>query len=248
MHHELMACVYAVVVVLFFSVHDLSAPFDDTPFAFGMYMTLAGALMLYEMLRTRYDWNDVLAFMCMQWSTYVLCGGTKYPYWMAAYGAYVSVYELVVLAESRLARLDEEVMRHGLHVVNLHNFSRAPLRVETPTPAQCAENKVFREFRALRAKGETAVGLSDGERILWRLSDDTGVLYPRETRRWTVTVPFVSMLFLYYVWWNAFSWYTVVDLCMLTALVSEHTTLRFVVYHLGFLLALVYGRSDAFQL
>lgn len=247
MHHEFAACVYAIVSVLFMTVDEMSAPFQGEAFEWRVYMSMAGLVMLYEVFRSLYTFNDVYMYLSMQWSTYILCGGTKYPYWMAAYGAYVSVCTIVEHAETRLAEVEDSATDHELFLENGHNTQTGPASLTHMTPAQLKQAQTMHEFRYLRTQHEEPVGLTREDKILWKMSDNTGMLYDRETRRWMVTVPFASMLFLYVVWWDIFTWYIAIDACMLLALLTNHCTCRFVVYHLSFLFALLYARYDVFN-
>ena len=122
------------------------------------------------------------------------------------------------------------------------------MRLDIPSDAQIAENKTLRQFRKLRARNEVAVGLTLHDKILWKLSDNTGVLYTREGRRWIVLMPLVSMAALYAWWWSTLTWYAVLDVCMLFALISNDCTLMFITYHVFFILALVYARHQEFNL
>lgn len=247
MHHEFAACVYGVVLILYLSVNDISAPFDDEPFEWRVYMTMLTCVMMYQVLRVMYTLDDVYMYLCMQWSTYMLCGGSKYPYWMAAYGAYVSLVTIVERAEQRLAEFEDSAATEGLFVTNAHNANSDPVTLVPMTVVQHKQAQTLHEFRYLRHQNEEPVGLGREDKILWRMSDNTGMLYEREKRRWMVTIPFMSMLILYLVWWDVFTWYIAVDVCMLLALLTNNCTFRFVVYHISFLFALLYGRYDVFN-
>lgn len=247
MHHEFLSVVYSVLSVLFFCVDDMSEPFNGQPFAWRVYMTMIGTMMMYEIFRSFYTADDTFMFMCMQWSTYLLCGGTRYPYWMVAYGAYLAIHKVLEDAEARIAALDELVLQNGFHFVNLHNLSSEPVHLDIPNAEQTTENKTLREFRKLRKRKEIVVGMTLHDKILWKLSDNTGVLYTREARRWIVTMPLVSMLAMYAWWWKVLSWYTALDALMLFALLFNDQTLMFVMYHVLFILALVYARHQEFN-
>tara|TARA_B100001250_G_scaffold332539_1_gene297966 strand:- start:3673 stop:4431 length:759 start_codon:yes stop_codon:yes gene_type:complete len=247
MHHELLSVTYGILIILFFSVDDMSAPFEGQQFAWRVYMTLIGAMMMYEMIRSHYEWDDTFMYMCMQWSTYLMCGGTRYPYWMVAYGAYIGVHKVMRDAESRIAEMDEQVMSNGFHIINVHNLTAEPMRMAIPDEEQSKENKTLREFRVLRKNREYAVGLSKHESILWRLSDNTGLLYRRETRRWIIFMHVLSMAALYAWWWSTLTWYTIFDVCMLFALLINDCTMMFITYHVFFILALVYARHKEFN-
>ena len=247
MHHEFAACVYAVVCVLYLTIDDISAPFAAQAFEWRVYMTMLACVMIYEVFRVLYSVNDIYMFLCMQWSTYILCGGSKYPYWMAAYGAYVSLVTIVERAEQRMAEFEESARLEGLYVTNAHNADTASVTLVPMTTEQYRQAETLADFRRLRQQNEEPVGLGSEENTLWKMSDNTGMLYDRETRRWMVTIPFMSMLFLYMVWWNVFTWYIAVDVCMLLALLTTNTTCRFVVFHVAFLFALLYARYDVFN-
>ena len=248
MHHEFLSVVYGILVVLFFSVEDMSAPFKGQPFAWRVYMSMVGIMMLYEMIRSHYKLDDTFMYMCMQWSTYLMCGGTRYPYWMVAYGAYLAIIKVLEDAEARIAALDEEVLENGLHFINLHNLTKDRVRLDIPNEEQIAEIKTLRQFRKLRARDEVPIGLTLHESILWKLSDNTGVLYTREGRRWIVLMPLLSMAALYAWWWSMLTWYVVLDVCMLLALIGNDCTFMFITYHVFFILALVYARHKEFNL
>ena len=247
MHHEFAACVYGIVAMLFMTVREISDPFKSEPFEWGIYMTTLGFVMLYELLRTMYTFDDVYMYMCMQWTTYLLCGGTKYPYWMAAYGAYVTTLSVIRRAEKRLAEFEDSATTHELFAANAHNTSTGPISLVHMTPTQMKQAQTLHEFRYLRMQGEEPVGLTSDDKKLWKMSDNTGMLYERETRYWIISTPFMSTLFLYVVWWNTYTWYIAVDACMVLALLSNNCKLRFIVYHICFLFALLYGRSDKFN-
>lgn len=247
MHHEFTACVYATVCILYVTVRDVSKPFEEEPFEWRMYMSMMGVIMLYQILRVSWKLNDVYMYMCMQWATYVLCGGTKYPYWMAAYGAYVTVVHILERGERRLGELEDAAMEHELYVVNGHNTNVDQLTLIPMTVEQLKQAQTMHEFRYLRAQDEEPVGLSAEENILWKMSDNTGMMYDRESRWWIVMTPFVTMLFLYVVWWDILTWYIALDACMLMALLSQHCKIRFIVYHITFLFALLYARYDVFN-
>ena len=155
MHHELLSVTYGILIILFFSVDDMSAPFEGQPFAWRVYMTMIGAMMMYEMIRSHYEWDDTFMYMCMQWSTYLMCGGTRYPYWMVAYGAYIGVLKVIRDAESRIAEMDEQVMSNGFHIINVHNLTAEPMRMAIPDDEQMEENT-----------GSSAIGRQGGTQII----------------------------------------------------------------------------------
>ncbi len=247
MHHELLFVVYSTLSVLFFSVQDMSAPFVAQPFAWRVYMTTVGTMMIYQWIRIYYKLDDRFAFMCMQWSTYLLCGGTRYPYWMVAYSFYLVMCTVLKDAEQRVAELDEVVMDNGFHFLNVHQLTNDKVTLAIPDEEQKKENKTLQDFRKLRKKEEIPLNLTPHENILWNLSDNTGLVYTREKRRWIILAPMWSLLILYGLWWNALTWYTALDICMLIALLCDDKMLMFVSYHMVFILALVYARHPEFN-
>lgn len=240
-----MGCVYAIMIVLYFSVDDFATPFDTQPFAFRVYMTLVGVCMLFELLAVRANARPL--FVMMQWSSYLLCGFHNLPYWILAYLSYVCLCALLEDAEARVAALDQAVAQNGFQFDNVHQLSLEPLKLAAMTEAQQNEMKTLNEFRQLRAKGEVPVQLSYHEKILWNLSDNTGLVYTREKRRWLVLVPYLSMWILYALWWHAVTWYTLFDALMLLTLLQHDPTLTYMFYHLSFVLAILYARHKPFN-
>ena len=245
MHRELMSCVYICMMVLYFSVDDFSAPFDDRSLAFRVYMTVVGVCMLFELMDTGIDPRPL--FLLMQWSSYALCGFHNLPYWMVAYAFYVCICKILKDAEQRVAALDRLVINNGLHFENLHQLSNEKLKLAVMTDAHKKEMKTLNEFRKLRKKGEVPLRLTYHEQILWDLSDNKGLVYTREKRRWITLALYLNMWILYVLWWHNVSWYTMFDALMFMALVQNDKTTVYIFYHLSFVFAILYARHKPSQ-